>query len=115
MHQTLIRYTDFISKASVQGRLYEITGYPGLVLSDYPTERVHGELYRIKQQNEEALFSRLDAYEECSSQFPQPHEYIREIITVATESGQMISAWCYLYNHMVTGCKLIIDGYYRPR
>lgn len=114
MHRQLLLYSDYAGKGAMQGLLYEIYDYPGAITSEKTTDLVHGELYRIKSRCQQALFKRLDAYEECSPDFPEPHEYIRSVIQVDTESRQTIHAWCYLYNHSLSGRQRITDGHYRP-
>ena len=46
-HHLLVGQATFLGSAWLQGRLYEVGGYPGAVLSDNPRERIHGELYRM--------------------------------------------------------------------
>ena len=45
MAQLLSRSADYLGEARCQGRLYLIKHYPGLLLSDDPSEIVFGELY----------------------------------------------------------------------
>lgn len=92
----------------IGGRLYAVAGYPGLVLSDQPDERVVGEL--VQMPDPDAALSRLDAYEECSPAFPEPHEYVRTLLPIELESGGTVQAWVYLYNHAVDGLPLIASG-----
>jgi gamma-glutamylcyclotransferase (GGCT)/AIG2-like uncharacterized protein YtfP len=109
MHRYLRRYAVYIGKAYARGNLYEIDGYPGLVLSASPRDVVCGELYRIR--NAPMLFKRLDRYEECDNTFPQPHEYRREIIRV-TYRKRLLKAWVYLYNLPTVKKRRIKSGDY---
>lgn len=107
-HDLLQRFCEYIDIGTLQGRLYLIDNYPGVILSeDYP-QQVRGEVYRIK--NEGMLFAELDDYEECSSSFPQPHEYVRQQQTIKLTGGRHLTAWVYLYNRPTTGLKLIASG-----
>ena len=110
MHNELLRYAEFYAEASMQGKLFEIKGYPGVILSDNPQDKVHGELYRIIRRGK--LLCLLDEYEECSNRFPRPHEYIRRQIPVTHSDGQLTPAWVYLYNLPVKRLKQIQSGDY---
>ncbi|MFD2430104.1 gamma-glutamylcyclotransferase [Sphingobium scionense] len=59
----------------------------------------------------EGLLARLDAYEECRPDDPQPHEYRRERRVVETANGP-VEAWVYLYALSVTGHRVIASGDY---
>ena len=54
----LDRFSDFVSEATYQGRLYRISHYPGVVPSDDPADRVQGEVYCLR--NPFLVLSRLD-------------------------------------------------------
>lgn len=107
-HDLLQRFCEYIDNGTLSGYLYQIGHYPGVILSDDPCQRVIGEVYRIK--NQQSLFAELDDYEECSSSFPEPHEYIRQLQTITLDSGYHVKAWVYLYNQSITGLKLIPSG-----
>jgi gamma-glutamylcyclotransferase (GGCT)/AIG2-like uncharacterized protein YtfP len=98
----------FISYASFQGKLYNIGNYPGVVPSDKLTDRVQGELYRLR--NPVLLLARLDKYEECGPDFPEPTEYIRKIQCVRLQGGKAIPAWVYLYNWPMDTLELMPSG-----
>jgi gamma-glutamylcyclotransferase (GGCT)/AIG2-like uncharacterized protein YtfP len=49
---------EFLSAATVNGRLYRIDWYPGLVLDDMAAD-IHGEVYRVSAE----VLERLDHYE----------------------------------------------------
>lgn len=87
---------DFLGVATMQGRIYKIHHYPGVVLSDDPDDIVHGELYRLR--GAETLLPAIDEYEGCSDDFPKPTRFIRDVVEVnLTEHGSH-DAWVYLYN-----------------
>jgi gamma-glutamylcyclotransferase (GGCT)/AIG2-like uncharacterized protein YtfP len=106
----LMRGCVYQTKGSLQGRLYEVAGYPGAVATERPRDRVQGELYRII--DDQALI-RLDAYEACSGGFPEPHEFVRRRLPVTLESGRKVLAWVYLFNHDTAGLRQIRSGDYR--
>ncbi len=108
MAQLLSRSADFLGQASCRGRLYLIRHYPGLVLSDDPTEIVHGELFRLRARDE--LLGEFDMYEACGEGFPEPTEYLRRMLAVTLEDGAAGEAWTYVYNWPVTGLPHIASG-----
>jgi gamma-glutamylcyclotransferase (GGCT)/AIG2-like uncharacterized protein YtfP len=113
MAQLLARSADFIAGARCRGRLYLIKHYPGLVLSDDPTETVFGELYRLRQP--EALLREFDMYEACGEGFSEPTEYVRRMLPVISGEGAASEAWTYIYNWPVTGLPRIASGRFLER
>ena len=120
MAQLLSRSADFIGEAQCRGRLYLVKHYPGLVLSDTPTDLVFGELYRLRQPAE--LLREFDMYEACGEGFAEPTEYIRQMLSVrlavrlaVTLAGGTAEAWTYLYNWPVTGLPRIGSGRFLER
>ena len=108
MAQLLSRSADYLGPATCRGRLYLIKHYPGLVLSDDPTDIVFGELYRLRDRD--ALLGEFDMYEACGEGFPEPTEYIRRMLQVTHEDGAASEAWTYVYNWPVTGLPQIASG-----
>ena len=112
MAQLLSRSADFIGEAQCRGRLYLVKHYPGLVLSDTPTDLVFGELYRLRQPAE--LLREFDMYEACGEGFAEPTEYIRQMLSVMLADGA-VEAWTYVYNWPVTGLPQIASGRFLER
>jgi gamma-glutamylcyclotransferase (GGCT)/AIG2-like uncharacterized protein YtfP len=113
MAQLLSRSADFIGEARCQGRLYLVKHYPGLVLSDDPTEVVFGELYRLHQPSE--LLREFDMYEACGEGFAEPTEYIRQMLPVTSDDGAVSEAWTYIYNWPVAHLPRIASGRFMER
>jgi gamma-glutamylcyclotransferase (GGCT)/AIG2-like uncharacterized protein YtfP len=113
MAQLLSRSADFIGEAQCRGRLHLVKHYPGLVLSDDPTEVVFGELYRLRQPNE--LLREFDMYEACGEGFAEPTEYIRRMLPVTRDDATVSEAWTYLYNWPVAHLPRIISGRFMER
>ncbi len=105
MHRFLAKHADFVDTASFCGKLYKIDGYPGVVPSDDPTDKVYGEFYLIHDADN--LFPGLDRYEECGPEFPEPHEYCRRKQKICLGNGGTVMAWVYLYNHSTEGLPLM--------
>ncbi len=92
------------------GHLYQVDGYPGVIVPPHCRRRVHGELYHIINKDE--LFLLLDDYEQCSAKYPKPHEYVRKQVDVTTSSGAVCKAWSYIYDRAVAGLVRIHSGDY---
>ncbi len=110
MSKFLNRNSEFIGTGYFNGRLYQISWYPGAVLSDLPSEKVFGHLFKI--HNEEKTFQILDDYEGIGLTAEHPNEYKRELIQAYLESNLKINAWVYVYNLPTIHLKLITSGNY---
>ena len=108
MAKLLSRSADFIGEARCRGRLYLVKHYPGLVLSDDSTDIVFGEVYRLRERD--ALLGEFDMYEACGEGFPQPTEYVRQMLQVALDDGTAGEAWTYIYNWPVAHLPRIASG-----
>jgi gamma-glutamylcyclotransferase (GGCT)/AIG2-like uncharacterized protein YtfP len=99
----------WLSTGKFRGRLYDIGQYPGAVLNTSADTYVWGHL--VSLTNSEHAFRILDEYEGYGSEFPEPNEFIRQVIEVETES-YTLQCWTYLYNLPVTGLLCIESGNY---
>ena len=98
-HDWLAERADCLGIAWIQGRLYRVAHYPGLLASDDPGDRVMGEVYRL--HDPETSLIELDRYEECGPGFLEPAEYVRRELPVILANGNATTAWVYLYNRPV--------------
>jgi gamma-glutamylcyclotransferase (GGCT)/AIG2-like uncharacterized protein YtfP len=108
MARMLSRNADFLGPARCRGRLYLVKHYAGLVLSGDEGDVVQGEVYRLHQP--EALIAEFDMYEACGEGFPEPTQYIRQMLPLTLAGGATIEAWTYIYNWPVTELKRIASG-----
>jgi gamma-glutamylcyclotransferase (GGCT)/AIG2-like uncharacterized protein YtfP len=108
MFSVLSQYAVYYSDAWFNGKLYMVTDYPCAIPSDSPEDRVFGELYQLKYPK--LLLAKLDAYEECNEQFPEPKTYVREKRLVHTTNANAVAAWIYLYNLSVINLERIQSG-----
>jgi gamma-glutamylcyclotransferase (GGCT)/AIG2-like uncharacterized protein YtfP len=108
MARLLSANATFIGEATCRGRLYLVKHYPGLVLSNDPTDIVLGELYRLHEPD--ALLREFDMYEACGEGFAAPTEYVRQLLPVTLGDGGAGEAWTYLYNWPVTNLPRIASG-----
>ena len=97
----LVKNTQWLGEAQVQGRLYEIGDYPGLILDG--EEVVKGELIAF---DDTALWAALDDYEDCDRDDPETSEYRRVEIDMLG-GGR---AWVYVYNRSVDDLVMIASG-----
>jgi gamma-glutamylcyclotransferase (GGCT)/AIG2-like uncharacterized protein YtfP len=108
MARLLSSNADFLGPASCRGRLYKVKHYPGLVLSEDESERVFGELYRLRAVDD--LLRAFDMYEACGEGFPEPTQYVRQMLPVTLAEGTARDAWTYVYNWPLTGLTWIETG-----
>ena len=109
MH-ALLSSATFVGPGEFRGRLYDLGNYPGVVASDDPADRVHGEVYRL--QDPAATLARLDQYEGCGETDLAPTEYVRVTADVRLADGVAIHAHLYLYQRPVEGLRWIASGDY---
>lgn len=86
-----------IGIAEINARMYNCGWYPGIKLSDDPTEMVHGDVFEVI---DDTIGPELDAYE------GYPHLYGRK--KVALLDGR--KAWVYEYNHPVDETSRVESG-----
>ena len=108
MARLLVSHSQYIGEASIQGALYDLGRYPGVL--EHQGYRTFGELFRLEEP--EKILPPLDDYEECSAAYPEPTLYLRKLCPVLLEDGSTVDAWVYVYNRQVTGCTLIEEGRY---
>lgn len=108
MHTVLAADSRYVGIAHYQGLLYRVSHYPGVVPSDNPAQQVVGEVYQLFKPAQ--TLAELDRYEECSADFPAPHEYRRELQLVTLENGCGVNAWVYVYNHSTDKLTPILSG-----
>lgn len=110
MHNVFARHSEYFSEGYMQGRLYDVNGYPGAIESNDAGERVYGELHKIISSDQ--VLPLLDEHEECTDKFPVPHEYIRKKLSIKLVNGDELTAWVYVFNHAISGLIRINSGDY---
>jgi gamma-glutamylcyclotransferase (GGCT)/AIG2-like uncharacterized protein YtfP len=108
MHHSLVCHAEYAGEAWFNGRLYRVAQYPGAVPSSDPGDKVHGELYRLRDAA--ALFGELDAYEGCGPDDSAPTLYVRKTATIHRPGREAVPAWIYLYNRDVSKLARIASG-----
>src|SRR5215813_7463055 len=79
LFQLLARNAKLLGEAVVEGKLYDLGEYPGMI---YRANGGHviGELYQVNPEAWENVIERLDEYEGCRPIDPEPHEYRRILV-----------------------------------
>lgn len=108
MYRLLATHARFLAEGWFNGRLYQVTWYPGAIPSALPQDKVHGEVYELPEPAH--LLPSIDDYEECSEQYPEPREYRREKCSISIDGGEVIEAWVYIYNRDAGNLRRIASG-----
>jgi len=103
----------FVGRGRIIGKLYDLGGFPGAVISSDHRSHIRGEVYRLDDVN--LAFEILDEYEEFKPSNPARSLFVRKRIPVRMEDGKSKEAWVYVYNRRVKGSNLIHSGDYRQR
>jgi len=113
--QRLLRmHADLLGDARINAVMFDLGGYPGIILSNDAADYVKGELYALRPEHQATLLAELDEYEECTSRFIEPHEFRRELVSVQLEHNSAnMNAWVYLYNRTPEAAARITNGDYR--
>jgi gamma-glutamylcyclotransferase (GGCT)/AIG2-like uncharacterized protein YtfP len=108
MGERLRAEARLIGPATMQGRLYRVSWYPGAVENADPEQRVHGEVYALG--NPDRALAWLDAYEGIVPGREESGGYRRLERPARLASGEEITAWVYLYRGDVAGLSPVPDG-----
>jgi gamma-glutamylcyclotransferase (GGCT)/AIG2-like uncharacterized protein YtfP len=111
MGERLAREAKLVGNASIQGRLYRISWYPGAVEGGAAQERVHGEVYALDDPVQALAW--LDAYEGLTPGTPGEYERVERPVRLA--SGDDMIAWVYLCRSDVAGLQAVLDGRWVPQ
>ena len=96
----------YVGKCQLDGKLYDLGRYPGLVLGAGQAE---GEVYRIRDH---ALLARLDAFEGFDARKPARSRFVRKVVAVRRppNSTVRIPAWIYVFNGALNGRREVQGG-----
>lgn len=98
-------------RATINGKLFDVGGYPGIIRSTISHELITGDIFEFPFDSD--LMAVLDEYEMCSSTYPEPQEYKREIIKITTNNASIIRCWVYIYNWEISHHTRIQSGDYK--
>jgi gamma-glutamylcyclotransferase (GGCT)/AIG2-like uncharacterized protein YtfP len=106
--ERLRRQSRLVGLARVEGRLYDLGRYPGLVQRRCAGEWVIGELYRLR--NPRLTLRALDLYE-CGPR-PVPARFMREHAVAYLGPGARRRVWVYRFRGSVRAQRRIDGGDY---
>jgi len=112
MGARLAREARPIGEASLAGRLYRVSWYPGLVESGTSRERVHGEVFALEDPERSLLW--LDVYEGVAEAGGSGAEYARAERTARLARGGELRVWVYIYRGDVSGLAIVPGGRWLP-
>ena len=107
--ERLRRETVLVGPATLQAKLFRVSWYPGVTLSDARRDAVQGELYRLTA----ATLSWLDEYEGVTTgaaSVAPADEYRRQRCTVRDAAGRAHEAWVYVYQRDTTQLARVDSG-----
>ena len=102
----LAREASRLGPATIQGRLYCLGQYPGLIHSERTADVVHGEALLL--ESPAATFSWLDEYEGGDPEIEEVYERVLRPIRLAT--GEIRMSWVYLYLRDIAAARLLASG-----
>lgn len=103
-------HSKYLGNASFQGKLYDVTEFPGAILSKNSNDKVYGQIFELDAP--ETVFEVLDPYEGIDKRLNPPYLYTRTLVTANIENNKTIATWIYLYNLSVSHLKRIPSGRY---
>jgi gamma-glutamylcyclotransferase (GGCT)/AIG2-like uncharacterized protein YtfP len=112
MGRKLAREARLLGSASMQGALYHVASYPGVVETSDARDRVYGELYELADPA--ASFAWLDAYEGLVAGGAHDREYLRVERPAWLLNGGEVVAWAYLYRRDPGALRRIAGGRWLP-
>ena len=110
-----LKNAQLLGHASVQGALFDLGDYPGLIFTGHlanPVETVWGELYKIETSN----WTQLDALEAFDPQAMDSSMYLRQYADVTWYQGSdnvTLQVQTYVYNWPLEGRPRIENGDFR--
>ncbi|MBJ6368760.1 gamma-glutamylcyclotransferase family protein [Snuella sedimenti] len=110
MSHFLAEHSQFVEKGFFNGELYEVAGYPGAILSEKPTDKVYGSVYKVLDAD--LVFKALDTYEGIDVNAPELDLYKRLKVKAYMDSGLSLQTWVYIYNRPITSLQKISSGSY---
>ena len=99
----------FLGEAKLEGKLYDLGKYPGLVPEVGCGQWVKGHVFELSDAKK--MLPVLDKYEGTTIAFEQPTEYIRVEASVQL-NNQAVTCWLYRYNYPTDHLSLISSGDY---
>ncbi|HEY0721036.1 MAG TPA: gamma-glutamylcyclotransferase family protein [Gammaproteobacteria bacterium] len=107
MARRLAQQAHHLGIGRVNGRLYRVSHYPGLLPTTHPRDWVRGDLYDLC--GSPALLARLDRYEGLGAG-RRRGQYTREVARVWLDDETPLTAWLYVYRRPVQRLTRLFSG-----
>ena len=111
--EQLRREARLVGDATIEGKLFSLGRYPGMIEAPGEGLRVHGEVYALDAPA--ASLAWLDAYEGIVPGDHDRNDYARVERVARLASGADITAWVYVYLKPVAAVHLIPGGRWASR
>ena len=108
MSKFLIQHSETTGNGFVFGKLYRISWFPGMVLSNDKTDKVFGSIFKLNDYQK--VFGVLDGYEGFDKHNPKSSLFIRTKTIAYLENNKAIKTWVYLYNRTIDNEEQIYSG-----
>ena len=115
MAELLAGEATYVGEATVSGVLYDTGAFPACVPAGIPTQRVHGDVYALRDDSAATLLAQLDQYEGYSPDERFGSLFVREYARVRFDDGSEELAWIYRFNHSLEQARLIPSGDWHRR
>lgn len=109
--RALVAHLPRIALGCVEGSLYDLGRYPGLVLEPGSGRLVHGEVRSLASEAE--ALAELDRYEGFDSSHPEASAFVRVRRRVNLGGGGERVCWLYRYDGPIRGAPRVGSGDWR--
>lgn len=115
MAELLAGEATYVGEATVSGILYDTGSFPACVPATDFTQRVHGDVYALRDESAGTLLAQLDQYEGYSPDERFGSLFVREYARVRFDDGSEELAWIYRFNDSLEHARLIPSGDWHQR
>lgn len=102
MAALLHAHARHLGPGTVQGRLYVVSWYSGMVAGEAAGDVVHGDVFELAAETAKRVIAEMDAYEGDA--------FVRAPVEVAMEGETRFPAFAYLYAGGVAGLARVAHG-----
>lgn len=115
MAELLAGEATYVGEATVSGVLYDTGSFPACVPATDVTQRVHGDVYGLRDESAGTLLAQLDQYEGYSPDERFGSLFVREYARVRFDDGSEELAWIYRFNNSLEHARVIASGDWHQR
>jgi gamma-glutamylcyclotransferase (GGCT)/AIG2-like uncharacterized protein YtfP len=115
MAEVLAGEATYVGEATVSGVLYDTGAFPACVPASNASQRVHGDVFAMRDDSASALLAQLDQYEGFSPDERFGSLFVRQYARVRFDDGSEELAWIYRFNASLERARLIPSGDWNRR